>query len=82
LNIHTFVGETKGCLSSTPRGTRQFYWDTIFCPDGFSGKTYAEIVKDDRSGLGDKLAISQSIQALKKFMLFRMRTEPSLFPAL
>jgi inosine/xanthosine triphosphate pyrophosphatase family protein len=82
LNVHTFVGETKGRLSKTPKGMRQFYWDTIFCPDGFGDKTYAEIVKDDRSGLGDKLAISQSVQALKKFMQYRMNSEPSLFPAL
>jgi inosine/xanthosine triphosphate pyrophosphatase family protein len=82
FNIHTFVGETKGRLSKEPRGTRKFYWDTIFCPDGFGDRTYAEIVKDDMSGLGDKLAISQSIRALSKFMLYRMKSEPSLFPAL
>jgi len=69
-------------MSQTPKGTRQFYWDTIFCPEGFGDKTYAEIVKDDRSGLGDKLAISQSVQALKKFMQYRMSSEPSLFPTL
>jgi inosine/xanthosine triphosphate pyrophosphatase family protein len=82
LNIHTFVGETKGHLSKTPKGTRQFYWDTVFCPDGFGDRTYAEIVKEDRSGLGDKLAISQSIQALVKFMHYRLSAEPELFPAL
>jgi inosine/xanthosine triphosphate pyrophosphatase family protein len=82
LNVYTFVGETKGCLSKTPKGARQFYWDTIFCPDGFGNKTYAEIVKVDGSGLGEKLAISQSIRALKKFIQYRMSSEPSLFPAL
>ncbi|SFN50539.1 Ham1 family protein [Bradyrhizobium sp. Rc3b] len=82
LNVHTFLGETRGTLSNSPRGTREFYWDTIFCPDGFDGRTYAEIVKDDRSGLGEKLAVSQSIKALKAFMLHRLAAEPSLFPAL
>jgi inosine/xanthosine triphosphate pyrophosphatase family protein len=82
LNVHTFLGETRGTLSDSPRGTREFYWDTIFCPDGFDGRTYAEIVKDDRSGLGQKLAVSQSIKALKAFMLHRLAAEPSLFPAL
>jgi inosine/xanthosine triphosphate pyrophosphatase family protein len=82
LNIHTFVGQTKGILSKTPKGTREFYWDTVFCPDGFDGKTYAEIVRDDRSGLIKKLLISQSIQALRKFMVYRLKTEPQLFPAL
>jgi inosine/xanthosine triphosphate pyrophosphatase family protein len=82
LNVHTFVGETRGALSSSPRGVREFYWDTIFCPDGFGGRTYAEIVKDDRSGLGEKLVVSQSIKALKAFMQHRLAAEPSLFPAL
>ncbi|MBR0793302.1 hypothetical protein JQ631_29855 [Bradyrhizobium manausense] len=82
LNVHTFVGEMRGALSNSPRGTRDFYWDTIFCPDGFGGQTYAEIVKDDRSGLGKKLAVSQSIKALKAFMRHRLGAEPSLFPAL
>jgi non-canonical purine NTP pyrophosphatase (RdgB/HAM1 family) len=82
LNVHTFVGETRGALSRSARGTRQFYWDTIFCPDGYGNKTYSEIVKDDKSGLAEKLAISQSIQALKQFMHYRLRAEPVLFPAL
>lgn len=82
LNVHTFVGEAQGSLSNIARGTREFYWDTIFCPDGFGGKTYAEIVKDDRSGLSDKLAVSQSIKALKEFMRYRLAAEPPLFPTL
>jgi inosine/xanthosine triphosphate pyrophosphatase family protein len=82
LNVYTFLGETRGALSSSSRGTREFYWDTIFCPDGFDGRTYAEIVKNDRSGLGEKLVVSQSIKALKAFMLHRLAAEPSLFPAL
>ncbi|RXH00387.1 non-canonical purine NTP pyrophosphatase [Bradyrhizobium vignae] len=82
LNVHTFVGETRGTLSRSARGTREFYWDTIFCPDGFGDRTYAEIVKADHSGLGEKLAVSQSIKALKAFMLHRLAAEPSLFPAL
>jgi inosine/xanthosine triphosphate pyrophosphatase family protein len=82
LNIETFVGETKGSLSPTPKGARAFYWDTIFCPDGFDGRTYAEIVGDDRSGLVKKLEVSQSVKALKKFMLHRLNNEPVLFPGL
>jgi inosine/xanthosine triphosphate pyrophosphatase family protein len=30
MNIETFVGETKGSLSKIPKGSRAFYWDTIF----------------------------------------------------
>ena len=80
MNIETFVGETKGSLSATPRGNRAFYWDTVFCPDGFGDKTYAEIVEKD--GLEKKLEASQSMKALKKFMQYRLDNAPSLFPGL
>jgi inosine/xanthosine triphosphate pyrophosphatase family protein len=80
MNIKTFVGETNGSLAATPRGSRAFYWDTIFCPDGFDDRTYAEIVGDERSGLIKKLEVSQSIKALKKFMAYRLENEPALFP--
>jgi XTP/dITP diphosphohydrolase len=82
LTIQTFVGETNGALTATPKGSRAFYWDTVFCPDGGSGKTYAEIVRDDKSGLPDKLKLSQSIKALMAFMTYRLSNEPSLFPGL
>jgi inosine/xanthosine triphosphate pyrophosphatase family protein len=80
MNINTFVGDTKGTLSATPRGNRAFYRDTVFCPDGFGDKTYAEIVEQD--GLAKKLQASQSIRALKKFMQHRLDNAPSLFPGL
>jgi XTP/dITP diphosphohydrolase len=81
MNVTTFVGETKGVLSSVPKGDRAFYWDTVFCPDGGGSKTYAEIVGADRSGLLQKLRISQSMRALKSFLEFRLLNEARLFPA-
>jgi XTP/dITP diphosphohydrolase len=81
MNIKTFVGETKGSLAATPKGSRAFYWDTIFCPDGFDARTYAEIVGDDRSGLIKKLEVSQSIKALRSSWLTAWRTNPPFFPA-
>jgi non-canonical purine NTP pyrophosphatase (RdgB/HAM1 family) len=80
MNIWTFVGEMKGALSPKPRGKRAFYWDTVFCPEGFGDKTYAEIV--DEGGLEKKLQVSQSIKALKKFMQHRLDNAPALFPGL
>lgn len=80
LNVLTFAGETAGTLSSTPKGKRAFYWDTVFCPDGFDGRTYAEIVGDDHKGLHEKLKVSQSVRALKAFMQHRLDNEPALFP--
>jgi XTP/dITP diphosphohydrolase len=81
MNVETFVGETTGLLSAVPRGDRAFYWDTVFSPDGASGKTYAEIVQTDGSGLLAKLQISQSMRALKKFLEFRLANDAKLFPA-
>jgi len=81
MNVETFVGETTGVLCSVPRGDRAFYWDTVFCPDGANGKTYAEIVRADRSGLLTKLKISQSMRALTKFLEYRMLNDAKLFPA-
>lgn len=76
-SVKTFVGDTKGVLIPTPAGVRDFYWDPVFCPDGFNGKTYAEIADHD---LKEKLSISQSIKALRQFVRHRINTDPSLFP--
>jgi inosine/xanthosine triphosphate pyrophosphatase family protein len=81
MNVKTFVGETRGTLSSAPRGDRAFYWDTIFCPDGGGGKTYAEMVGNDKAGLLSKLLISQSMRALKQFLEYRLVNNAELFPA-
>jgi inosine/xanthosine triphosphate pyrophosphatase family protein len=79
MSIQTFIGETAGVLSPSPRGDRAFYWDTVFCPDGFGDRTYAEIAA---GGLSAKLSVSQSIKALKGFMEYRLSNEPSLFPGI
>lgn len=62
-SVRTFVGETQGIISDVPRGKRDFYWDTIFCPNEFGGKTYAEIT-DEPNGLRKKLTVSQSKKAV------------------
>lgn len=73
MTVHTFVGETEGTLASEPRGSRQFYWDSVFIPDDPSGqaagKTYSEIVDDINLGLEYKvLNLSQSARAMRKFL--------------
>lgn len=82
FSIQTFVGDTAGQLADKPRGSRAFYWDTVFCPDGGGGKTYAEIAEGGKEGLKEKLALSQSVKALKRFMEYRIQHEPVLFPTL
>lgn len=82
--VHTFEGETEGMISDSPRGSRDFYWDTIFIPNDPSGnagsKTYAEIVDDPTLGLKHKMTkLSQSARALLKFLEFRLTNAPSLW---
>jgi XTP/dITP diphosphohydrolase len=68
-NIFTFKGETKGSISEKPRGSRGFYWDTIFIPEGDLSLTYAEIV--DSFGLKEKITkYSQSAKAIISFLDF------------
>lgn len=62
LRVRTFVGETQGTLVSEPRGSRAFYWDTVFCPDGGNDLTYAEI--SEQNGVDQKVKLSQSTKAM------------------
>lgn len=71
--VRTFPGETWGTLADHPRGSRAFYWDTVFIPDDATGKaagkTYAEIVDDASLGLEYKIVqLSQSSRAMLLFL--------------
>lgn len=83
--VTTFVGETKGTIAESPRGKREFYWDTVFIPNDPSGKakdkTYAEIVDDPALGLKYKMVnLSQSTKAMLRFLDFRKTHLPDLWP--
>jgi inosine/xanthosine triphosphate pyrophosphatase family protein len=72
MSVKTFVGETQGHIANAPRGSREFYWDTVFVPDEIDGRpgtlTYAEIVDDPNMGLRHKVTrLSQSMKALVLF---------------
>lgn len=57
--VHSFSGEIAGEIVPEPRGPRDFQWDCVFQPVGYS-KTFAE--------MGDeKNKISMRRQALDKF---------------
>lgn len=81
MNTHTFVGETTGKIAGTPKGSRKFYWDTVFVPDDptgrSGGKTYAEINDDPALGLQYKVTmLSQSMKAMLLFLTF-IKTHPA-----
>jgi inosine/xanthosine triphosphate pyrophosphatase family protein len=79
--VLTFVGERRGKIANTPRGSREFYWDTIFVPDSdeieLERMTYAEIVDSDEYGLEYKVKnLSQSTAAMRGFVEHVAETAP------
>lgn len=76
MEVRTFVGETQGKIADRPRGDRRFYWDTVFCPVEFGGKTYAEVAQE-ADGIAEKMKISQSFRALRQFLELRARVGAS-----
>jgi inosine/xanthosine triphosphate pyrophosphatase family protein len=85
MSVQTFVGDTTGTIAPEPRGSRQFYWDSVFIPDdptgAAAGKTYAEIVDDAHLGLTYKvLNLSQSTRAMLALLEYlRTSTRPVLW---
>ena len=75
--IYTFAADTLGVLSEKPRGKRDFYWDTLFVPDGGGGKTYLQIASED--GIAEKLRHSQSTKAMRNLFEFLLVHKNDLF---
>jgi inosine/xanthosine triphosphate pyrophosphatase family protein len=40
-------GQLAGTVSEHPKGDDGFGWDAIFCPEGYSGRTRAELSEDE-----------------------------------
>ncbi len=83
-SVRTFSGETDGVIADVPRGSRDFYWDTIFIPDvpdgAAAGMTYAEIVDAPEYGLRYKVCeLSQSFKAMQEFLAYRLSHQPELW---
>lgn len=45
--LKLFRGQLAGEIAMNPRGGAGFGWDKIFCPDGYNGKTRAELPPED-----------------------------------
>lgn len=73
MSVEVFSGETEGTIVSHPKGGREFYWDTIFAPDGYKGRTYAEIAEDPSQGIAEKMKVSQSARAVRMLAEWRVR---------
>lgn len=45
--LELFRGGLDGEIADSPRGDGGFGWDKIFCPDGYNGRTRAELHPDE-----------------------------------
>lgn len=45
--LELLAGSLRGTIADQPRGGGGFGWDQIFCPDGYGGKTRAELGEED-----------------------------------
>lgn len=64
-NMRLFRGELKGTIAKTPHGKNGFGWDKIFEPDGFDGKTRAELSPEDDE---KTYTIIKPFEALREFL--------------
>lgn len=46
-HLELIRGSLDGTISDHPRGENGFGWDAIFCPDGYGGKTRAEMTPSE-----------------------------------
>jgi non-canonical purine NTP pyrophosphatase (RdgB/HAM1 family) len=45
--LELFRGELDGAVADHPRGDGGFGWDKVFCPDGYGGRTRAELNEEE-----------------------------------
>jgi XTP/dITP diphosphohydrolase len=63
--IHNFEGEIMGQITETPRGARDFQWDCVFQPDGYS-KTFAELGSEKNKISMRRLALDKLADYISK----------------
>jgi len=60
---HLGLGVVEGTVARTPRGRRGFGWDSVFCPEGGGGRTYAEMEPSEKNRISHR---RKALEALKK----------------
>jgi len=64
--MHTFVGRLNGVIADAPRGGGGYGWDGVFEPEGYDGKTRAELSPEDDD---ESYAKIRDFGSLKEFLL-------------
>ena len=66
IDMETFTKSITGTIASHPRGTSGFGWNALFCPDGYGGRTRAELDGAEE----DEVTLSiKAIHELRDFLL-------------
>ncbi|XP_063839266.1 inosine triphosphate pyrophosphatase [Ostrinia nubilalis] len=63
-DVILFQGITKGQIVE-PRGTRDFGWDCVFQPEGYT-KTYAELPKEEKNTISHRY---KALDKLRKYFI-------------
>ncbi len=62
--VRTFIGRISGSIAASPRGDRNFGWDYIFIPKGYT-KTFAEMSLKEKNGISMRRA---AFAKLRRFL--------------
>ena len=68
--LGVFHGSLSGEIATSPRGDNGYGWDKIFIPDGFGGKTRAELNESDDE---KSYRIIKPIDAVREFLEKRVQ---------
>jgi len=63
--VKLFRAELHGAISEHPIGDGGFGWDKIFCPDGYEGKTRAELTPNEDI---ETYCLFKPIDAVRQFL--------------
>ena len=64
-HLELIMGGLEGSIADHPRGESGFGWDAIFCPDGYGGKTRAEMTPSEDAAT---YATIKPFTALREFL--------------
>ena len=63
--VRLFRAELGGVIAKHPTGDGGFGWDKIFCPDGYEGKTRAELTPDEDA---ETYRLFKPIDSVRRFL--------------
>ncbi len=63
--VHTLEGILNGVIAKEKSGSEGFGYDPVFVPDGYDGKTLAEISMEEKNAISHR---GKAMRALKEFL--------------